>query len=286
MNNFLIVVNPDKDNDLTITHRIQAYIISHGGYCNIEDGYAFCNKDKATIADIAGDTDCILVLGGDGTLLNVASEIEELDIPLYGINLGTVGFLTECDIDSIETSLDKLLRNEFTIEERMMIKGVVTKADGTQYRKRALNDIVISRAGFSRIIGLNVFVDGQMVDTYEADGVIVATPTGSTGYNLSAGGPVVSPQARLVVITPVSPHSLTSKSIILSGDEKITIEIAKKRKTQDTEAFVSFDGGNDATLSAGDVVDIYRSNKITKLIKACDVNFYEILRNKIGGNKS
>jgi NAD+ kinase len=285
MKNFLIVVNPDKDSDLVITHRIEEYIRSNGGYSRIEDGYDFCNKDKDSMGEIVEGIECILVLGGDGTLLNVASEIEELDIPLYGINLGTVGFLTECDVDSIETCLARLMSDEFTIEERMMIKGVVTKSDGTQYRKRALNDIVISRAGFSRIIGLNVWVDGQILDTYEADGVIVATPTGSTGYNLSAGGPVVSPNASLVVITPVSPHSLTSKSIILSGNEKISIEIAKKRKTQDTEAFVSFDGGNDATLSVGDVVDIYRSNKITKLIKACDVNFYEILRNKIGGNK-
>ncbi|MBP3325352.1 MAG: NAD(+)/NADH kinase [Coprococcus sp.] len=284
MKKYLIVVNPEKDINLNITNRARDYIISRGGSCRIVDGFDFCSETCIT-RELTGDAECILVLGGDGTLLKVAGEIEDIDIPLYGINLGTVGFLTEGEVSGLNTILDRLLSDDFSIEERMMIKGVVKKTDGTEYRKRSLNDIVISRAGFSRLIGLNVSVGGSLLDAYEADGVVVATPTGSTGYNLSAGGPIVSPTASLMVITPVSPHSLTSKSIVLSGDEKISIEIGKKRKTQDTEAIVSFDGGNDVELSAGDVVNIYRSNRITKLIKANDVNFYEILRNKLGGSQ-
>jgi len=284
MKKYLIVVNPEKDIKLNITNRARDYIISRGGSCRIVDGFDFCSETCIT-RELTGDAECILVLGGDGTLLKVAGEIEDIDIPLYGINLGTVGFLTEGEVSGLNTILDRLLSDDFSIEERMMIKGVVKKTDGTEYRKRSLNDIVISRAGFSRLIGLNVSVGGSLLDAYEADGVVVATPTGSTGYNLSAGGPIVSPTASLMVITPVSPHSLTSKSIVLSGDEKISIEIGKKRKTQDTEAIVSFDGGNDVELSAGDVVNIYRSNRITKLIKANDVNFYEILRNKLGGSQ-
>lgn len=284
MKKYLIVVNPEKDIELNITNRARDYIISRGGSCRIVDGFDFCSETCIT-RELTGDAECILVLGGDGTLLKVAGEIEDIDIPLYGINLGTVGFLTEGEVSGLNTILDRLLSDDFSIEERMMIKGVVKKTDGTEYRKRSLNDIVISRAGFSRLIGLNVSVGGSLLDAYEADGVVVATPTGSTGYNLSAGGPIVSPTASLMVITPVSPHSLTSKSIVLSGDEKISIEIGKKRKTQDTEAIVSFDGGNAVELSAGDVVNIYRSNRITKLIKANDVNFYEILRNKLGGSQ-
>lgn len=284
MKKYLIVVNPEKDINLNITNRARDYIISRGGSCRIVDGFDFCSETCIT-GELTEDAECILVLGGDGTLLKVAGEIEDIDIPLYGINLGTVGFLTEGEVSGLNTILDRLLSDDFSIEERMMIKGVVKKTDGTEYRKRSLNDIVISRAGFSRLIGLNVSVGGSLLDAYEADGVVVATPTGSTGYNLSAGGPIVSPTASLIVITPVSPHSLTSKSIVLSGNETISIEIGKKRKTQDTEAIVSFDGGNDVELSAGDVVNIYRSNKITKLIKANDVNFYEILRNKLGGSQ-
>ena len=292
MNRFLIVVNPDKDTDLIITNRIQEYVEAHGGMCaaknvfdftakDIRNGQAFANQENGK-ADCLFD--CILVLGGDGTLLRVAGEIEDMDIPLFGINLGTVGFLTEGEVSNIDEILERLLTGDYSIQERMMITGTVTKTDGTRYTKGALNDIVISRAGFSRLIGLNVSVDEQVLDTYEADGVVVSTPTGSTGYNLSAGGPIVSPDARLIVITPVSPHSMTSKSIVLSGNEKITIEITKKRKTQDTEAICSFDGGNDVELSVGDKVDIYQSGKITKLIKASNVNFYEILRNKLGGS--
>ncbi len=284
MKKYLIVVNPEKDIDLNITNRARDYIIGKGGECHIVDGFDFCSETCIT-REQTGDAECILVLGGDGTLLKVAGEIEDIDIPLYGINLGTVGFLTEGEVSGLSTILDRLLSDDFSIEERMMIKGVVKKTDGSEYRKRSLNDIVISRAGFSRLIGLNVYVGGSLLDAYEADGVVVATPTGSTGYNLSAGGPIVSPTASLMVITPVSPHSLTSKSIVLSADEKISIEIAKKRKTQETEAIVSFDGGNDVELSAGDVVNIYRSNRITKLIKANDINFYKILRNKLGGSQ-
>ena len=282
MNRFMIVVNPDKDTDSTVTNRIQSYLEAHGAACMVRDVFHLESSDWEALKK--EQFDCVLVLGGDGTLLRMAGETEDIDIPLFGINLGTVGFLTEGEVANIEEILDRLLTDDFTIEERMMVTGTVTKADGTTYRKSALNDIVISRAGFSRLIGLNVAVDGQVLDTYEADGVVISTPTGSTGYNLSAGGPIVSPDAELLVITPVSPHSLTAKSIVLSGKEEITIEITKKRKTQDTEAICSFDGGNDVELSVGDRVDIRKAEKITRLIKASNVNFYEILRNKLGGN--
>lgn len=201
MNRFLIVVNPDKDTDLIITNRIQEYVKAHGGMCVAKNVFDFTAED---IRNGQEDYlfDCILVLGGDGTLLRVAGEIEDMDIPLFGINLGTVGFLTEGEVSNIDEILEHLLTGDYSIQERMMITGTVTKTDGTRYTKGALNDIVISRAGFSRLIGLNVSVDEQVLDTYEADGVVVSTPTGSTGYNLSAGGPIVSPDARLIVITP------------------------------------------------------------------------------------
>ena len=147
----------------------------------------------------------------------------------------------------------------------------------------ALNDVVITRAGFSRIIGLKIYVNNQLLDTYGADGVILATPTGSTGYNMSAGGPIVSPKASAIVVTPISPHSLTSKSIVFDSTEEIRVEIMKKRKTQETEAIVSFDGENNIELSAGDCVNVKLSARSISLIKMYDVNFYSVLREKIGG---
>ncbi len=283
MKNYYIVYNPDKDEDRRITSEITEYIDSRAGVCRYMDCYEFCSLGKLGLTKALDGYDCVLVLGGDGTLLNVASSVSHVDIPLFGINLGTVGFLTEGEITNWKMIMDRLLCGDFSLQERMMIKGTVRTATGEMCRKRALNDIVISRAGFSRLIGLDVYVNGSLLNEYEGDGIIISTPTGSTGYNLSAGGPIVDPMAKLMIITPVCSHSLTSKSIVLPSDAEVSIEITKKRKTQDTEAIVSFDGGNDYELAAGDVLDVCVSQRTTQLIKASDVNFYEILRNKLGG---
>lgn len=283
MNTFFIIYNPDKDDSSRVLAGLKTYIQSRGAGCGMMDCYSFSALDNRHVSEVLQGYNCILVLGGDGTLLNVASAASHVDTPLFGVNLGTVGFLTEGELNNWQVIVDRLMADDFSTEERMMIKGSVNVDKVHPFRKRALNDIVISRAGFSRLIGLDVYVNGSFLNSYEGDGLIVSTPTGSTGYNLSAGGPIVDPKARLMIITPVCPHSLTSKSIVLPSDAKVSIVIAKKRKTQETEAIVSFDGGNDMELSAGDVLDVCVSQRTTKLIKASDVNFYEILRNKLGG---
>lgn len=145
----------------------------------------------------------------------------------------------------------------------------------------ALNDIVVSRSGFSRIIGLKVYVNKKVIDIYEADGVIISTPTGSTGYNMSAGGPVVSPKTNIIIVTPISPHSLTAKSMIFSSEDEIMIEVLKMRKAQKEEAIVSFDGQQGTQLSAGDKIIIQKADSVTKMIKLYDVNFVEVLREKM-----
>ncbi len=177
--------------------------------------------------------------------------------------------------------MDRLISDEFTIERRMMIEG---RVNDKSYH--SLNDVVITRAGFSRVIGLKVYVNNQLLDTYEADGVIVATPTGSTGYNMSAGGPIISPKSKAIVVTPISPHSLTAKSVVFHSGDEIMVEVTKKRKTQETEAIVSFDGENNIELSAGDKVTVRLSSREISLIKMYDVNFYGVLRDKIGGKGS
>ena len=218
----------------------------------------------------------MLVLGGDGTLIRAASKLVEQNMALIGVNLGTLGYLCELEESNVFAAVDELMEEHYTVEDRMMRCGYGIKQSERTERKVALNDIVIHRTGALSVVNLIVSVNGEYLNTFRADGIIISTPTGSTGYNLSAGGPIVSPDAELLVITPVSPHSLTAKSIVLSGKERITIEITKKRKTQDTEAICSFDGGNDVELSVGDRVDIRKSEKITRLIKASNVNFYEI----------
>lgn len=274
MNKILIFTNPDKDVEFKLTKELSDYIELKGAeVITVVDDFTTTNSD----ADLSM-VDAVIVLGGDGTMLRAAHYIGEYDAPLLGINLGTLGFLTEIEACAAKEAIDRLLTGDYEIEERMMCKG---EAHGKVFH--ALNDVVISRAGFSRVIGLKIWVNGQMLDTYMADGVIISTPTGSTGYNLSAGGPIVSPKSKVLVLTPISPHSLMAKSVILDTDDVLEIEVVKQRKTQEKEAIVSFDGGKHLELSAKDIVRVSVSEMKTNVIKMRDVSFYKVLRDKIGG---
>lgn len=278
MNNFLILANTDKDIDLCLSKKISEYVSAKGAKATIISDVNEHYEDLRVKEELMKGVQAAVVLGGDGTMLRAAHSIGTYEIPFIGINLGTLGFLTEIEESNVYEALDRLMADDFVIEKRMMIEGSVK--DKVFH---SLNDVVITRAGFSRIIGLKIYVNNQLLDTYEADGVIVSTPTGSTGYNMSAGGPIVSPKASAIVVTPISPHSLTSKSVVFDSTEEIRVEIMKKRKTQETEAIVSFDGSNSIELSAGDVVNVKLSIRSIKLIKMYDVNFYSVLRDKIGG---
>lgn len=218
--------------------------------------------------------------------MKVSRDLRKLDIPIVGVNLGTLGFLTETEPEQIFSVIDRLFLDDYEMEERMNICGAIYKEGHKEAlcKDIALNDIVITRAGFSRIIGLKVYVNGKVMDIYEADGVIVSTPTGSTGYNLSAGGPLVSPKTNLMIVTPISPHSLTSKSIVLSSEDEIVVEVLKMRKAQKDEAIVNFDGQPGIELSAGDRIVIGKAYSTTKMIKLFDVSFYEVLREKIANH--
>lgn len=280
MKHFLIVANKEKDIDLELSGKLQSYIEDKEGRALIVSDRAGHYENGRIKPQLLVDVDGVIVLGGDGTMLRTAHEIGESDVPLMGVNLGTLGFLTEVEESHAYKAIDRLFAEDYAIERRMMLEGTVGNETFS-----CLNDVVITRAGFSRIIGLNIYVNGQLLDTYEADGVIVATPTGSTGYNLSAGGPILSPKSSAMVVTPISPHSLTSKSVVFDRMDCIEIEVIKKRRTQETEAIVSFDGDNNIELSAGDCIRVSASNRSIQLVKMYDVSFYSVLRDKIGGNQ-
>ncbi|MDE6434919.1 MAG: NAD(+)/NADH kinase [Lachnospiraceae bacterium] len=284
MKHFLIAANSIKDENLLFTSKIEKYISVHGGSSRWITG----DLDGAVAYRVDGmeEFDCVIALGGDGTILNVSRDLRRQNLPIVGVNLGTLGFLTEVEPEQIFSVLDRLFMDDYTLEERMNIKGAVYKENEAEpvARDVALNDIVVTRAGFSRVIGLKVYVNGKMMDIYEADGVIVSTPTGSTGYNLSAGGPLVSPKTSLMIITPISPHSLTSKSIVLSSEDEIVIEVLAMRKAQKEEAIVNFDGQPGIQLSAGDRIVVQKANTTTKMVKLFDVSFYEVLREKIANH--
>lgn len=281
MKNFLIAANSLKDEKLMLTSKISDYITNHGGTaCQITGDD---NSELNYKVEKNNHYDCVIALGGDGTILKVSRDLRHLNIPMVGVNLGTLGFLAEIEPEQLFPVIDRLMQDDYEVEARMNLQGMVYKKDDpkTVVEDIAMNDIVISRAGFSRIIGLKVYVNGKVIDIYEADGIIISTPTGSTGYNMSAGGPIVSPKTNLMIVTPISPHSFTAKSMIFSSEDEVVVEVLKMRKAQKEEAIVSFDGQEGTKLSAGDRIVIKKAASVTKMVRLFDVNFVKVLREKM-----
>lgn len=282
MEHFYIITNESKDTDFAITCQIRDYLVSCGKKCSIQkQGEKKSGEGYTDASGLTGDVDCVLVLGGDGTLLQAASDLAESNVPFLGINLGTLGFLAEVNRKDIKEALQRMLAGEYTIEKRMMLEGISDNGQGKKHHARALNDIVITRKGSLQIINFSISVNGQFLHRYHADGMIVATPTGSTGYNLSAGGPLVDPKARMIVLTPVCPHSMQNRSIVLSPEDEITIEIAAGHDGTAQEVEVIFDGSHKEQLVTGDKVMIRESEKTTGIIKLNKVSFLEILHRKM-----
>lgn len=270
MNKFYIITNRSKDQSLEMTNQIRNYIEENGGACIV----------AAENGQISKDVDCILVLGGDGTLIRAAREWHSLGIPFLGINMGTLGYLTEAEVANVEESLHVLMHDNTYVEERMMLTGVLND----ELTDMALNDIVVTRFGAPHLIHFNIYVNGELLNTYHSDGVIVSTPTGSTAYNLSAGGPIVEPTASMIVVTPICSHALNTSSIVLSADDEIAIEITEGRHGRIEQAGISFDGEHNIEVQAGDRIVIRKANAKTKLLKLSKDSFLEILRRKMKGN--
>lgn len=287
MDKFYIITNAQKDFNFETTNFIKKYLSDRNKICLVQENLIHESDDnpKFTNADlIPDDTDCIIVLGGDGTMIRAARDTIVKNIPLLGVNLGTLGYLAEIDKQALAPALDQLIHDEYAIEERMMIQGIVYHKNQVIMDNLALNDIVISRSAPLRVINFDLYVNGQYLSTYTADGIIISTPTGSTGYNLSAGGPFVTPGASLMLITPICSHTLTSRSIVLSADDHVEIEIGMGRKLLPEESVATFDGGQSVHLSCGDRVEVKKSPMKTKIVKISDISFLETLRKKMNGN--
>lgn len=289
MKHFLIYTNRCKDNHLAMTNRIRSFLELKGQRVTVKaDGddwkeKSYANTDEIP-PDVPQDADCMIVLGGDGTVLQAARETKRLHIPIIGVNLGTLGYMTEIEPEHLEEALDRLIHGDYVQESRMMLNGKAYCADGSTPEGWALNDIVISRSGSLQIIRFNIYVNGQFLNGYQADGMIVTTPTGSTGYNLSAGGPLIEPRAQLITLTPICPHSLNQRSIILSSEDVIEIEIPEYTggRVQTVEA--NFDGSHVIPLRSGDKIRIVKSEKITEMIQLNRVSFLEVLHKKMKEN--
>lgn len=277
-----MITNPLKDKDLQISHRISSYLEKRGKSCMVDAGDKQHADGIYTDAGQVGkEIECVLVLGGDGTLLQASVDLADRNIPFLGINLGTLGFLAEVGVSDIENALEQLIAGEYEIEKRMMLSGVVYQDGQIADNSRALNDIVITRSGSLQVIYFNIYVNGNLLHRYQGDGVIVATPTGSTGYSLSAGGPVVEPKANLILISPICPHSMQNKSIVLSPEDKVTVEIECGRDGSRQEVEAIFDGSHKVSLRTGSRVEIRKSEKVTEIVKLSNDSFLEILHRKM-----
>ncbi len=278
MDRFYVISNSMKDPEGKIAKEIKAYLNFRGKQCIIQErqGKESLRSYKYTNANlIPDDTECILVVGGDGTLLQAARDMIERNIPLLGVNKGTLGSLALKPFGGIR------IDDNVVIEDRMMLEGCAYSHKKKLLQDFALNDIVIARSGRLQIIDFNIYVNGEFLRSYSADGIIISTPTGSTGYSLSAGGPIVSPEASLILLTPIAPHTLNTRSIVLPADAEITVELLHGHTAGWDEAAASFDGDTCVKLGIGDCIRIYRSSRMTRLIKINNISFLEVLRNKM-----
>ncbi|NLO26058.1 MAG: NAD(+)/NADH kinase [Clostridiales bacterium] len=228
-------------------------------------------------SEIYKNSDFIIVLGGDGTLLSVARQVLWHQTPILGINLGHLGFLTEFELDNMYEGLEKIKRGEYKVEERLMLEAVVVKNNMITDNFRALNDIVISKGSFSRIIRLKTYINHSYLETYSADGIIISSPTGSTAYSLSAGGPILSPDVCGMVITPISPHTMSSRSIVISQEEEVRVEVVGNKN----DVMLTIDGQQGYRLNEGDIIIVRKADFTANMIKLKDKNFYDVLRTKL-----
>lgn len=234
---------------------------------------------KETSLDDPNKIDALITLGGDGTLLRGARFLDGHDIPILGVNLGRVGFLTSCQSDDFEPALRHLAGGEYVAQPRMALSARAISSEGeTRKQWRALNDFVLHKGGFARVVRLNVFVDGESIGTYAADGVVISTPTGSTAYSLSAGGPVVVPTVESIIITPVSPHTLGIRPLVIPPDGEVTVEANESP----TELLVTVDGQVGTKFVKGEKLKVRRADNPVRIVRFPGTTFFERMRAKLG----
>ena len=229
--------------------------------------------------DNADQIDALITLGGDGTLLRGARWLDGKDKPILGVNLGRLGFLTSCQTEDLEAALKYLAGGEYVAQPRMALSARAIDASGeTRKQWRALNDFVLHKGGFARVVRLDISVDGESIGTYAADGIVISTPTGSTAYSLSAGGPVVVPTVESIIITPVSPHTLAIRSLVIPADGEVTVEANESP----TELLVTVDGQVGTSFVKGEKLKVRRADNPVRIVRFPGATFFERMRVKLG----
>ena len=275
MKNFYIVARSNSITHETNIKLVKEYLESKGAKCTVDSCYLPDNVDS--IINVPDNTDCVITVGGDGTVVRIAHSIVPDNIPIIGLNCGHLGYLCDMNPDNIEHCLDMLLTDSHKLENRMMLEGGISGIDNETYT--ALNDVVVrSTDAGSSVITLTVKVNGIKLYSHDCDGLIMSTPTGSTAYNLSANGPIVSPHAGCIILTSINPHTLNSRSIILAVNDEVDINIEGRRDEDLESAYVIFDGIKRLTLNKGQILKVKRSSKTTRMVMLENVNFLERIR--------
>ncbi len=281
---FFIVINEDKDPSDTFAAQILSYLGSRG----VQGRRVRLPEDTDLLREAADpESACLLVCGGDGTVLRASHAVQGTGIPILGINLGHTGFLTEVDTSTWQAALQKVLSGDCFREERMLLAGCTftgaagTTAAGVRGQRYALNDIVLIRSGALRVIDFRITVDDQLLYSVSADGIVLSTPTGSTAYNYSAGGPIVQPTAQLILITPICPHTISTKSIVLSAEDHIAIEIQAGRAGEEGGAEIYYDGISDGLVLRGDRLEVSRAEQTVQLLRLEKRSFIQTVHEKM-----
>ena len=282
MKNFFIITNKGKEEAIKARDHLMDYLRERGAKVTADD--TEYNPESVRFTDkslVPDDTECIIVLGGDGTIIHAAVDLKVLDIPILGINLGTLGYLSEADSAGMYEAVERLLKDDYSIKNRMMLYGRCFKDGYEMYGSSALNEVALVGVKPMQMIQVSIFVNDRFIHKYEADGLIVATPTGSTGYNLSAGGPIVNPEAKTIIITPICSHAMHNRSIVFSPDDVVKIVVDEGRYGDSQDVLAVYDGAQEVPLSTGDEVIINQSDYSLGLIKLREESFLDTLHHKL-----
>lgn len=274
MKNFLIVSRSFGDTHDKYIKIVEELIQKNGGSCRLDVNA--CPDACETAVEVDDDIECIITVGGDGTVVRVAQNISR-NVPIVGLNCGHLGYLCDMTVDNIEHCIKQLIYDNLKIDKRMMLEGMYSAQENKRFK--ALNDIVIaSKESGIYVLNLTVKVNGIQLYSHNCDGLILATPTGSTAYNLSANGPIVSPHSSCIILTPINPHTLNSRSIILSDDDIIEIKISSRHEEDEPKANIIYDGVARQVLKNNETITIYKSKDTTSMVNLENVNFLERIR--------
>lgn len=280
-----IVAKPDLADARDTLIRLRAWLAGRGleARWSPEAAALFAESPGAVVGrdDMPSAVDLVIVLGGDGTLLSMAGRIARgaRDVPILGVNFGSLGFLTEITRPELFDALTEVVDGRATLDERMMLLAAIRGGDAPALETPVLNDVVFTRTALSRIIDLSVWVGDQFVTTVKADGLIIASPTGSTAYNLAAGGPIVHPAMDAFILTPIAPHTLSNRPIVVPAARDVRVVVSAENGA--AEVYVTFDGQSGSPLAPGDEVIVRRAARPVKLVRATTRTYFEVLRQKL-----